>query len=255
MTVSFNAESCIEKTLLSVTGQDYDNLEYIVIDGGSSDKTPDIIRKYESGLAYWCSERDGGIYFGMNKGIAAATGDFILFMNADDVFADSHVVSDVAGFIDTHPEAEVIYGDSEQVLEYGTYAVHPDCAGLKRSMAISHQATFVRTALLREHPFDTRYRYAADYEQLSSLFLAGHSFVHCERIVARVEMRGGTTFRNYLNSAEELYSIIEARGEDITAEKRKMIRHKRVVRAFRACMPGFIARPVFRLIAKFYKVL
>ena len=255
VTVSFNAEEYIEKTMLSVLGQDYDNLEYIVIDGGSTDRTPEMIGRYSTRLAHWCSEKDGGIYFGMNKGVAAATGEFLLFMNADDVFADSHVVSDVAEFIANHPSADVVYGDSEQVLEYGTYTVRPDRAYMDHKMAISHQATFVRTALLREHPFDTRYRYAADFEQLSSLYLAGYRFEHLERTVARVEMRGGTTYRHYIDSAEELYSIIEARGVDIAAEKRKMIRHKKLVRAFRSCMPGFIARPVFRFLAKHYKVL
>lgn len=255
VTVSFNAGSCIEKTMMSVIGQDYDNLEYIVIDGGSTDNTAEIIKRHENSLAYWCSEKDGGIYFGMNKGIAAATGDYLLFMNADDVFADSHVASDAAAFIEAHPEAEIVYGDSQQVLDYGVYTVRPKYACMGHSMAISHQATFVRTSLLRNHPFDTRYRYAADYEQLSSFFIEGRRFMHIERIVARVEMRDGTTFHNYLDSAEELYSIIEARGEDISAEKRKMIRRKKIIRAFRMYMPGFITRPVFRLIATFYKAL
>lgn len=255
VTVSFNAHECIRKTMESVLGQDFPGLEYIVIDGGSTDGTDKIILEYSDRLAYWCSEKDGGIYFGMNKGIAAASGDYILFMNADDVFADNTVLSDVAAFAGEHPEADVIYGNSEQVLEYGTYTVHHDCTGLTRTMAISHQATFVRTALLRTHPFDTRYRYAADYEQLSSLYLEGNRFIHFDRIVSRVEMRGGTTFRNYLNSADELYSIIEARGVDIKNEKRKMIRHKKMVRAFKSCIPGFIRTPVLRFIARHYKAL
>lgn len=255
VTVSFNAEACIEKTMLSVIGQDYGNLEYIVIDGGSTDRTAEIIRSHQDRLSYWCSEKDGGIYFGMNKGIDAATGEYILFMNADDVFVDSHVISDVVAFIETHPDADVIYGDSEQIHEYGTYTIRPACANLRHTMSISHQATFARASLLKEHPFDTRYRYAADYEQLSSLYLENKNFVYFERTVARVEMRGGTTFRHFLDSADELFSIIGSRGEDITDAKKKMIRHKKIVRAFRACVPSFITRPVFRIIAKYYKAL
>lgn len=255
VTVSFNAKECIEKTILSVLGQDYPGLEYIIIDGGSTDGSAEIISRYADKLAYWCSEKDGGIYFGMNKGIAAATGDFLIFMNADDVFADSKVLSDVAEYIQNHPEADVVYGDSEQVLEYGTYLIKPDTAYIDNRMSVSHQASFVRLELLRKHPFDTRYRFAADFEQLSALYLEGHRFEHMERTVARVEMRGGTTHRHYVESAEEMYSIIEARGIDIRREKRKRIRHKKIVRAFRKWVPEFITKPVFRIVARFYKVL
>jgi len=255
VTVSFNAHDCIEKTINSVLGQDYPGLEYIIIDGGSTDGSDQIIRKYSDKLAYWCSEKDGGIYYGMNKGIEAATGDYLLFMNADDVFADGKVLTDVAEFIRNHPEADVIYGDSEQVLEYGIYPVKPSTAYIDNKMSISHQASFVRLDLLRNHPFDTKFRYAADFEQLSSLYLEGHRFEHIERTIARVEMRGGTTHRHFVDSAEEMYSIIEARGIDIRREKRKRIRHKKMVRAFRTYMPEFVTRPVFRILAKYYKVL
>lgn len=255
VTVSFNARECIRKTMDSVLGQDFPGLEYIVIDGGSTDGTDKLIRGYSDRLAYWCSEKDGGIYQGMNKGIAAATGEYLIFMNADDVFADNRVLSDVAAFAEAHPEADVIYGDSEQVLEYGTFLVKPSTAYIDNRMSISHQATFVRLSLLRSHPFDTRYRYAADFEQLSSLFLAGYRFEHVRRTVARVEMRGGTTQRHYIESAEEMYSIIEARGIDIKRERRRKIRHKKIIRAFREHVPEFITRPVFRIIARVYKVL
>ena len=84
VTVCYNAVDCIEETMLSVLDQTYPNIEYIVIDGGSSDGTADVIRKYADRLAYWVSEPDKGIYDAMNKGIVAATGDYINFMNAGD---------------------------------------------------------------------------------------------------------------------------------------------------------------------------
>ena len=93
VTVSYNCADAIRKTLESVVGQDCADKEYIIIDGGSTDGTADIIREYEEHLTYWCSEPDGGIYQGMNKGIARAQGQWIIFMNAGDVFADEHVLS------------------------------------------------------------------------------------------------------------------------------------------------------------------
>ena len=100
VTVSFNCAGLIAKTIESVLRQDYASLEYIVIDGGSTDGTAEIIREYQDRLAYWCSEPDGGIYQGMNKGIQQAQGDWIIFMNAGDTFADDHVLTQIASYAD-----------------------------------------------------------------------------------------------------------------------------------------------------------
>ncbi|MCF0167764.1 MAG: glycosyltransferase [Bacteroidales bacterium] len=255
VTVSFNAGDCIEKTILSVLGQSYSGIEYIIIDGGSTDSTMEITGRYRDRIALILSERDRGIYDGMNKGILAATGDFLLFMNADDVFSDSEVVADVAKFIESHPEAEAIFGNSAEVREYGTFINRPDTAFFNHKMAVCHQATFVRTAILRKHPFDLRYKYAADFEQLSSLFLEGINFVHFDRLIATCVLSTGTTFRHQIESANELYDIIESRGIDCKTERKKIIRHKKMVLAFRTWLPGFITRPVFRFLAKHYKAL
>ena len=255
VTVCFNAKGCITKTLRSVCSQDDPNLEYIVIDGGSTDGTQTLIEPFLDRIAHYVSETDGGIYFGMNKGIAAATGDYLLFLNAGDVFADTQVLSDVARFIREHPEADVVYGDSEQVLEYGTYRIKPRAAFANNRIGISHQATFVRTSLLRSHLFDTRYRYAADSEQLSRLYLEGFRFVYFDRLVATVEMQDGATYRHFIESANELYDIIEARGIDVSRERRSQIRRKKIIRAVRKFLPEWLRNPLFRFLAKYYKVL
>ena len=255
VTVSFNAKDVIEKTLASVAGQTYPNLEYIVIDGGSTDGTQAIVEKYAGRIAHFVSERDGGIYFGMNKGIAAATGDYLLFLNAGDVFADERVLADVAAFLEEHPEADAVYGDSEQILEYGRYRVKPSPERLGRAMSVSHQAIFVRTTLLRAHPFDVRYRYAADYEQISSFYLEGKRFCYYDRLISVVEMQDGATYRHFEASANELYDIIEARGIDISRERKSQIRRKKIIRAVRNLIPQKLRNPFFRFVAKHYKAL
>ena len=255
ITVSFNARDVIGQTLASVTGQTYSDLEYIVIDGGSTDGTQAVIGEYTARIARFVSEPDGGIYFGMNKGIAAATGDFVLFLNAGDRFADERVLEDVAAFIGAHPEADAVFGDSEQILEYGSYRIKPAPDRLDRSMGISHQAVFVRTDLLRAHPFDVRYRYAADYEQISSLYLDKKVFVYFDRLFSVVEMRDGTTYRHFEDSANELYDIIEARGIDVSRERKSQIRRKKIIRAVRRLIPEKLRNPLFRFIARHYKVL
>ena len=109
VTVCYNSVNTIEETMLSVLNQTYPDIEYIIIDGGSTDGTVDIIRKYAARLGYWISEPDKGIYDAMNKGIAAATGDYINFMNSGDMFASNDVLSSFKNFVSDDPE--IVYGD------------------------------------------------------------------------------------------------------------------------------------------------
>ena len=110
ITVVFNGEKKLEKTILSVINQTYDNLEYIVIDGSSKDGTIDIVKKYEDKINYWVSEKDSGIYEAMNKGILASKGDYINFMNAGDFFTKNNLVSEVVNILASE-EIDFLYGD------------------------------------------------------------------------------------------------------------------------------------------------
>ena len=258
ITVTFNAANVVEKTIQSVVSQTYDKLEYLIIDGASKDNTMAVVDHYRGQIERHgriVSEPDKGLYDAMNKGASLATGDWVLFMNADEVFVDELVLTDVASFIEAHPEADAICGDALMIYEYGTFPNVSKPEDLPHRMSVFHQSTFVRTSLLREHPFDTHYRYAADYEQLSSLALAGHKFLHIDRKIAMLEMRSGTTYENMLDSAREHYSILEARGMDIEAERKKMFRHKKIVISFKKYLPNFLSQPILRLIARYYKPL
>lgn len=258
VTVCYNARNVVEKTILSVVGQTCCNLEYLIIDGASKDGTMTVIDRYRERIEATgriVSEPDKGLYDAMNKGVRLATGQWILFMNADDVFVDEHVVADFAAFLEIHPEAEVVFGNTEQILDHGIYTLRAEEPYRDHKITFCHQSVFVRTDVLRTHPFDLKYRYAADYEQLSHFYLEGRRFLHIDRSIARMELRGGTTFDNEIASAEELYAIIAARGVDIEAERRRVIRHKKMVRAFKRLIPDSLARPILRRIARWYKPL
>ena len=95
ITVAYNSFDTIEDTMISVLDQTHSNLEYVIVDGGSSDGTLDLIRKYEHRIGPWVSEKDGGIYFAMNKGIDMSSGEIIGILNSDDVYADNKVLEDV----------------------------------------------------------------------------------------------------------------------------------------------------------------
>ena len=111
ITVCFNCEGLIERTIKSVIAQTYTNVQYIVIDGGSTDNTLNIIGKYENKIDVMLSEIDKGIYDAMNKGLAYATGDLIYFLNAGDHLCNNDVLRDVIEGLNANPDSDIIYGD------------------------------------------------------------------------------------------------------------------------------------------------
>lgn len=170
VTVSFNAAATIEETIKSVVDQIYDNIEYIIIDGGSTDGTVDIIRRYAHGgseygkhvnaVTHWISEPDKGIYDAMNKGIAAATGGYIYFLGADDLLIDNSVIMSVEDYIN---DIQSIY--------YGDVILQPlgkkYCGKFSKwdliRRDICHQAIFYPADILKQYPYDLKYRTYSDY--------------------------------------------------------------------------------------------
>lgn len=157
VTVCYNAADTIEKTMLSVLNQTYHDIEYIIIDGGSTDGTVEIIRKYADRIAYWVSEPDKGIYDAMNKGIKVATGEWINFMNAGDEFVDEGVIEKLFQnrTIDT---VGVVFGDTlfihkskQKIVKFGDDPHH-------KIMPSCHQSIFCRRILLARILFDLRYK-------------------------------------------------------------------------------------------------
>ena len=165
ITVCYNAVELIEKTIQSVLSQSYDNIEYIIIDGKSTDGTVEVIQRYAGRLAHWSSEPDGGIFDAMNKGLGLATGEWVNFMNAGDWFYDDDVVAQIVEKIDS--KLTIIYGNTLYRREKDD-AIETACEPtyLLRNMPTSHQSFFVRTSLAQDIGFDTSYRYAADYNMM-----------------------------------------------------------------------------------------
>jgi glycosyltransferase involved in cell wall biosynthesis len=118
ITPSFNQAAYLEETITSVLGQSYENLEYIIIDGGSTDGSVEIIRKYEDRLAYWVSEKDRGQGHAINKGLQRATGDIIAYLNSDDCYVQS-TLARVADYWARHPDVDLIHGRCRVVAQDG----------------------------------------------------------------------------------------------------------------------------------------
>jgi len=110
ITVAYNSVHTINDTMLSVLNQTHRNLEYVLVDGGSSDGTVELIRQYEQRIVRWVSEKDGGIYFAMNKGIDMASGDIVGILNSDDIYADDKVIEDVVSTFHS-TNADIVYAN------------------------------------------------------------------------------------------------------------------------------------------------
>ena len=173
ITVCYNSEPTIERAIKSVIQQDYPGIEYIVIDGGSTDGTANIIKKYAKKISYWISEPDQGIYDAMNQGISHATGEIVAFLNSDDWYPEN-ILHEIAGqFISD--EVQILCG--EMYVHQGGHMErwHIREKKMKQQLRIrmgfSHPAMFARRSLFEEYgKFDTQYQIAADYDWLLRVY-------------------------------------------------------------------------------------
>lgn len=163
VTVCYNAEKELEETILSVLSQSHPDIEYIIIDGGSTDGTIDIIQRYSDNITYWISELDKGIYDAMNKGIAAATGDYINFMNAGDSFASNDAISKIVTTL-KEQQPGFAYGDYYYKCSEGLELKKPlKVKDMWKRIISCHQAIFFANKGA-EIFYNTNYRLAADFE-------------------------------------------------------------------------------------------
>ncbi len=176
VTVTYNAEDLLEQTIKSVIEQDYKNIEYIIIDGKSKDKTLDIIKKYEKYISYWISEEDSGIYDAMNKAIDKATGKYINFLNAGDTFAKNDVLSKVSKELSN--EVDYVYGGVNNVDENGYFQyVEPlEMCNIWNSLPFSHQSLFVKTKYMKIYKFNTDYKICADLDFVFKLYIKDYMY-------------------------------------------------------------------------------
>nr|WP_263458985.1 glycosyltransferase family 2 protein [Bathymodiolus platifrons methanotrophic gill symbiont] len=162
MTVVFNGAEHLEQTINSVIGQTYDNVEYIIIDGGSTDNTLEIIKKYEGQIDYWVSEPDGGIYDAMNKGTGLATGEWVNFMNAGDWFMRNDTINSI---FRNNIKSDLVYGDHE--IRYSTLNKSVKAKSVLeifKGMPFCHQSMLILNRLQLTNPYQyKKYKVAADF--------------------------------------------------------------------------------------------
>lgn len=207
VTVCYNAAESIRKTMESVLMQTYPNVEYLIIDGASTDDTLSIVKSMENaflqkGFAFrYYSEKDSGIYDAMNKGIRLATGKWINFMNAGDGFYSEDVL--MRTFKD-NPKENLLYGDTIFQMSFGDILLKPkNIDSLRKHMVFCHQSVFIPTQVMKDYPFGLEYRIAGDYKFFYDYYNRGGSFRYLGYTIAYFESESGLSSANSLQAHKE----------------------------------------------------
>jgi glycosyltransferase involved in cell wall biosynthesis len=211
ITIVYNNVKDIERTMLSVLNQTYTDIEYIVVDGLSTDGTLEIINRYKTKIAKLISEKDEGIYDAMNKGLADATGDYVIFMNSGDEFFANDTVANVFSSI---PDADIYYGETEMINDAGESLGQrrhkaPEqfsWRSFKYGMSISHQAIYIRRALTG--PYDRKYQLSADIDWILRAAKKAKKIVNVHQYVAKY-LIGGMSKTKHRQSLAERFDIMK----------------------------------------------
>ena len=194
ITACLNAEDTIEQTIQSVVEQTYPNIEYVIIDGGSTDKTLEIVKKCKDHIAKWISEPDNGVYDGMNKGIIHSTGDILYFLNAGDHLYNNETIEQI---MDTFEDEDIVavYGNVEVVNEHSKKTVVRGIRVTHNNLLyrrVCHQALFVRRSLFEEFgDFVTSLKYSADHEFIvKAIKRYPDKFLYVNETIARYQDGG-----------------------------------------------------------------
>lgn len=205
VTVCYNVRDDLSKTIDSVISQKYQNIEYIIVDGGSSDGSRELLKQKSDYISHWISEQDNGIYDAMNKGIDLATGDWIIFMNAGDIFFDNHVIEKI--FAKEYSKSiGIIYGDVE--LDFGRnrkiIKSFRNIPSKNVASEICHQGVFTRTSILKQIKYDTTYRIYADINSFWSIYNLNWMFEYVPIVISTFEITGGISSNKPFLSFKEI---------------------------------------------------
>ena len=212
ITITYNAAETIERTIESIVNQTYKNIEYIIIDGASTDDTLKKIEPYKYAISYIVSERDKGLYDAMNKGLQAATGDYVWFINSGDEIATSTTLDEVTKLI-IRELPDVIYGDTLMTSMDGNVIggrrlTPPEkltWKSFQMGMLVSHQAFIAKRELANK--YDISYRFSADFDWCVSILKRSKNILNTHMVLARF-LDGGITKQNIAAGLRERFRIM-----------------------------------------------
>lgn len=190
ITINYNNRNDMQKTIDSVLAQTWTDFEWIVIDGGSTDGSKELLEQNQKHIAYWCSEPDCGVYHAMNKGIDKAKGEYLNFMNSGDTFYDAETLKNI---FSKERKGDILYGDCLLVSEYhNELRRYPNPMELYAiyERPICHQTMIIRASLLKDGGYDESFSICADYKHLMEKAVKGATFEHIGIAVCRYDMSG-----------------------------------------------------------------
>jgi glycosyltransferase involved in cell wall biosynthesis len=215
ITVTYNARNNLLQTMQSVFSQTYLSIEYLIIDGGSTDGTIDVIQENESKIALWVSEKDGGIYDAMNKGIRLAKGELIGMINAGDYYEPDAVEKMVDAYIH-NKECGIFHGNINLLNEDGTFfklkKPNPDLSQFYKGMSVYHPAMFALRSVYEQNGlYDIAFGIAADFDFILRNYLLGTKFCYVDQVIADFK-QGGVSVRNKVKTNLECKDILYKNG-------------------------------------------
>jgi len=223
VTITFNAEDCLQRTLDSVLMQSYPHIEHLIIDGASKDRTVEIAENYAKESkqnVIISSEPDRGLYDAMNKGLKKATGDYIIYMNAGDGFPNPETLTSIAAKINEYEHLPaVVYGDTNWTDNNGVVIGRRNhdapenltWRSFKHGMLVCHQAFYARTDIAKKCPYDLQYRHSADVDWCIRVMKEADSqhlpLANMHAVIANYQREGQTT-ANHRASLKERYDVM-----------------------------------------------
>jgi len=235
VTVCFNAQSLIEKTIQSVISQNFIEKEYVIIDGGSTDETKTIIQSYCRQIDVIVSEPDQGIYNAMNKAIDLVSGEWVIFMNAGDLFADNKVLTNISTYLDSN--IDVLYGNI--LVEKGGRLIMKDSPSNIKNihrMPFCHQAVFTRLSLLEKYHFDEKYALSSDFKFFKQLIRDSVSFRKIDMPITVYDKKGLSHVQRSKGLSENIKIIKEL---DSVSDKMRFLPRLYFVKTWNNLMCAF----------------
>jgi glycosyltransferase involved in cell wall biosynthesis len=225
VTVVYNGDKFLEQTILSVLNQTYKNIEYIIIDGGSTDKTVEIIKKYENSLACWVSEKDRGIYDAMNKGVLKATGELVGIINSDDFYSETTSVENIVAAYQNNCTPDILYGNIKffNPETNQTKVIYPSVLNLNKDMTLNHPSCFLRVDLYKSKLFDINFKICADYDLILFFYLNGKKLLYVDKMITTMRIGGASD--NFKLSTKEVFMVQKKHFSTLLASKNYIIRH------------------------------
>ena len=215
ITVVYNSEKLLERTIQNILSQTYQNIELIIVDGGSKDGTLDIIKKYNDKISYWVSEKDNGLYDAMDKGLQLASGDYVWYINSGDLIFDDTTTEKI--FANNPTYADIYYGDTLYVnVNYEPIGLRNDITNKKLpaqlsvdsfqyGMVICHQAFIMKRSIAAR--YDLQYKYVADYDWEIACTKNAKTAIHTNQVLAKFLTEGFST-KHRKASVKEKYKVM-----------------------------------------------